>query len=220
MGNPASGNDKPLLDAKGLSPVIQAVAVLLDTAQVRGVLIGAAAVGMVSQARLTRDVDALVILDPDRWPAFFDHAARLGFVARISDCLKFARKSRVLLLRHEPTGVDVDISLGALPFEEETIGRATRIDVAGVPIPVASPEDLMVMKAVAGRSKDYADIGLILEANPRVDLGRVRHWVSQFAEVLEMPEIVERLELHLAPPKPRSLIRKPVRRKPRGTRKP
>ena len=95
MGNPTSNNDRPLLDAKGLSPVIQAVAMLLDAAQVRGVLIGAAAVGLVSQARLTRDVDALVMLDADHWPTFLDQATRFGLVPRISDCLKLDRKSVV-----------------------------------------------------------------------------------------------------------------------------
>jgi predicted nucleotidyltransferase len=219
LGNSTSDNDRPLLDVKGLLPVIQAVAALFDATEARGVLIGAAAVGLVSQARLTRDVDALVILDPDLWPRFLNEAARFRLVPRISDCLKFALKSRVLLLRHEPTNVDVDISFGALPFEEETIVRATRLDLAGVPIPVATPEDLMVMKAVAGRSKDYADIGLILEANPRADLRRVRHWVSQFAEVLEMPEMIERLEMHLGPPRSKSPFRKSPRGKPRRTGK-
>jgi predicted nucleotidyltransferase len=217
VDKPASSNDARLLDTAGLSPVIHAIAKLLDTAQVRDVLIGAAAVGLISQARLTRDVDALVIIDPDRWPAFLEQAAHLGIVPRIPDCLKFARKSRVLLLRHQPSGVDVDISFGALPFEEEAIVRAMHIDFAGAVIPVATPEDLVVMKAVAGRPKDYADIGLILEANPRADLRRVRRWVAQFAEVLEMPEMIERLELHLTPRKPKSLLRKPTRRKPRAT---
>jgi predicted nucleotidyltransferase len=217
--NSAGDNDRPLLDAEGLLPAIKAVAMLLDAAHVGGVLIGAAAVGLVGQPRLTRDVDVLVMLDPALWPAFVDQAARCGFVPRITDCLKFARKSRVLLLRHEPTKVDVDISFGALPFEEETIARSTRFDIAGISIPVASPEDLIVMKAIAGRSKDYADIGLILEANPHADLRRVRYWVPQFAEALGMPEIVERLEMHLAPSQRKSPWRKPARRKPRVARK-
>lgn len=190
--------DGLLLSARSLSPVIQAVAALLDAAKVPGALIGAAAVGMLSEARLTRDVDALVMLDLERWPAFLEQAGQFGLVPRIADCLKFARKSRILLLRHQPSGVGVDISLGALPFEQETADRAKRLDIEGTTVPVASPEDLIVMKAVAGRSKDYADIGLILNANPRVDKHRIRRWVRQFAQALEMPEIAERLESHLA----------------------
>ena len=201
----------PLLGLRGLSPVIHAFASLLEAAQVRGVLIGAAAVGMVSQARLTRDIDGMVLLDIDRLPAFLGQAARLGIVPRVPNVLKLAQKTRVMLLRHDPTGVAIDISLGALPFEQEAVERAGRLMILGTKVPVASPEDLVIMKSVAGRSKDYADIGLILEANPKVDLRRIRRWVAQFAEVLEMPEISERLETHL--------VLRPRKKKTRGKKK-
>jgi hypothetical protein len=34
---------------------------------------------------------------------------------------EFAARTRVLLLRHVASGIDIDVSLGALPFERETI---------------------------------------------------------------------------------------------------
>ena len=43
-------------------------------------------------------------------------------VPRIPDAIEFAHETRVLLLRHAPTGIDIDLSLGALPFEEELVG--------------------------------------------------------------------------------------------------
>ncbi|MGZ8810932.1 MAG: nucleotidyltransferase, partial [Thermoanaerobaculia bacterium] len=56
--------------------------------------------------------------------------------------------------------------LGALPFEEEIIERSTWIDVGGLKILVASAEDLVIMKAVAGRGRDVVDIENIIDANP------------------------------------------------------
>jgi len=42
--------------------------------------------------------------------------------------------------------------------------------------------------------RDVADIEAVLDAHPDLDLDRVRYWVSQFASVLEAPEILVDLE--------------------------
>lgn len=69
------------------------------------------------------------------------------------------------------------------------------IDVSpGVSIRVASPEDIIVMKAVAGRGRDIVDIENILQACPDLDVERVRRWVREFSAVLEMPKIHDVLE--------------------------
>ena len=71
-------------------------------------------------ARFTADIDATV------WGDELDLAmlsASLGgqsILPRIEDAVAFARRSRVLLLRHDPTGVPIDVSIAALPFEDES----------------------------------------------------------------------------------------------------
>ena len=114
--------------------------------------------------------------------------------SRFADTLEFAARRRVMLVVHNPTGFTVDLSLGATPFEEESIARATIRTVAGVSFPVVSGEDLIVMKALARRTRDVADMEAVLDANPELDLDRVRHWVGQFAALLEAPEILDDLE--------------------------
>jgi hypothetical protein len=102
--------------------------------------------------------------------------------------LKFARRSRVLLLRHGSSGIDLDVSLGLLPFGEELVARARRRRIAGVSIPLPTPEDLVVTKAVAHRARDLGDIEGIVAAHPKLDRRRIRRIVGEFATVLEAPE--------------------------------
>lgn len=59
-----------------------------------------------------------------------------GFDVRLPDAVAFARRSNVLLLRHTPSGVPIDITLAWLPFETEMLEATERRDFAGVPIPV------------------------------------------------------------------------------------
>lgn len=80
------------------------------------------------------------------------------------------------------------------PFENELILRAREVTIGVLKIRIASPEDLIITKAVAHRPRDIADIEAILNLEPGVDVARIRFWVSQFAEALEMPELSDDLE--------------------------
>ena len=167
---------------------------LLKDQGVPGAFIGGLAANLLGRPRITKDVDAVVLLGNLHLESFLAAGARFGFEPRISDATKFAVRNRVLLLIHEPSKTDVDISLGTLPFEQESVDRASIITVKGISFPLVSPEDLIVMKALARRARDVADIEAVLDAHPEVDLERVRYWVSQFAEVLEAPDILDDLE--------------------------
>jgi hypothetical protein len=157
-------------------------------------IIGGAAIGFLAQPRATQDIDAVTWLDLAETAAFVKSGARFGFVPRISDPIEFAHKSRVLLLQHNQTKIDIDISLGALPFEQEMIERAIEFTTPELTVQVATPEDLIISKAVAHRKRDLLDIDNLVSVYPNLDLARIRHWVGQFAAVLESPELVSDLE--------------------------
>lgn len=170
----------------------------LTEADIPHVFIGGVAVAFAGRPRTTRDVDAVILLGGHSWESFLREAAGAGFVPRIPDATTFARRSRVFLLRHKKSGVDVDISVGALPFEEESIRRAREVLIGRRMIRVATPEDLIIMKMIASRPRDIADVEEIVAANPKLNRRRVRSYVKLFADVLEMPELSERLETLLA----------------------
>jgi hypothetical protein len=179
-----------------------------QTQHARGLIIGGLAVALLARPRATRDIDALVLVAEDRWSAFLDAGSKFGFIPRQADTLAFAHEARVLLLRHQPTGIDVDVSLGCLPFEEEAVKRSVAVQVAGVSVPLPTPEDLVIMKAVAHRDRDRQDIEGILVAHPNLDVHRVRRWVRAFAAALETPEIYDDLQ--------QQLQRRPLRKRGKG----
>lgn len=109
--------------------------------------------------------------------------------------MDFAAIHHVLLLRHEPSGVDVDLSIAWLPFELEALAASEPLDLAGMRIPVARAEDLIVYKAVAFRPQDQQDIERLLGLyGGHVDLPRIRRIVAEFAEAMEEPERVTDFE--------------------------
>ena len=188
-------------EADPLAPLKAALSDLIawcKASQVPTVIIGGVAAAILGRPRVTRDVDALVWLAEESWDTFAQNGLKLGFRPRVSDAVGFAKKSRVLLMRHETTAVDIDIAFGALPFERETLDRSVLVSFSGLTLPLPTVEDLVIMKLVACRPRDIADVEGILSMHSSVDVVRIRRCVSDFAALLERPEIMTQLEAQLA----------------------
>ena len=97
-------------------------------------------------------------------------------------------------MKHAPTETEIDISLGIMPFEDEMVARATVKSFADLSARLPTPEDLIIMKAIAHRPKDLEDIRMIFAKYPDLDQDRIEHWVRDFAELMETPELWGQIE--------------------------
>jgi hypothetical protein len=164
---------------------------LLDHFPGKGVIIGGIASSILGTSRLTVDLDALILLQVEEIPVLMRTAEKLGLTPRIDAAAEFARKNLTLLLRHNQSGVNIDIILGMLPFEHEIVERSQVIQISGLSLRLPTPEDLVIMKIIAHRAKDLEDIRGLLKKNPCLDKARILHWVEQFSVALENPELQE-----------------------------
>jgi len=161
----------------------------LEAENISSLIIGGVAASLLGRPRFTRDVDVLISLEESQWETFINAGDRFGFVPRIDNPVAFARRSRVFLVRHRPTGVDVDIAVAGLPFEEESIEQVKWRKVGKLSLPLPTPENLIIMKAIAHRPQDMMDIKALAEANPKLDVRRIRRYVQEFSAALDMPDI-------------------------------
>ena len=151
------GDDKPAgpeqVSPAPLLRALGAVAKWLEATATPGAIVGGVAASILGRPRLTEDIDVLVLLEPDEWPAFIAAGRQFGFVPRTDDALDFAGTGRVLLVTHHPNDFPIDVVLGAMPLEEEIVHGASSTEIAGVTFPLSSPESIVVMKAiVVGRA--------------------------------------------------------------------
>ena len=96
---------------------------LCETEGWRFCFIGGLAVQRWGEPRETVDVD-LTLLTGFGGEAPFIKRLLLEYAGRVDDPAEFARLHRVLLVR-APSGVGIDIALGALPFEESAVSRSS-----------------------------------------------------------------------------------------------
>lgn len=157
-------------------------------------IIGGIAVSLLTEPRTTQDIDATIWSEEISIEVLLASAASVGIVSRIKSPLEFASQARILLLKHQDSGVSIDLSLGALPFEKEMIERSQTIAIGAVRFRVASPEDLIISKAVPMRPQDLADIDKLLSYYPKVDFARIRALVGEFQLLLDRPEYIQKLE--------------------------
>jgi hypothetical protein len=158
-------------------------------------VIGGIAVIAHGVARQTVDIDATVLAARLDTSQVLEALAECSIRPRIPNVLEFAEESQVLLLVHEKTQVTLEISFAFTSFEQEALAQAVEVRFGGVKISVATPEDLIIYKALAWRDRDRYDIEQLLTLHgDRIDLERVRTFVQEFAQILDAPERIPEFE--------------------------
>lgn len=147
-----------------MNEVIQAAAELQAVCQSQGwkfCFIGGLKLQRWGEPRETVDAD-LTLLTGFGGEEPFIQLLLQHFEGRIPDAAQFARERRVLLLRSRK-GVGLDVALAALPFEELVVQRSSFFHYPpNIALRTCSAEDLVVLKAFAGRGQDWVDVEHII----------------------------------------------------------
>jgi hypothetical protein len=179
-----------------MNPIFAAALEIQDFCRARRwkfCFIGGVAVQRWGEPRLTQDVDLTLLTGFETEEAFVS-ALLDRFRARRVDARDFALRHRVLLLQSE-AGTPIDVALGAMPFEERAIDRASDFTIApGIALSTCSAEDLIVFKAFAGRDRDWLDIeGIAVRQAARMNETLIWAELQPLLELKEDHHSAERL---------------------------
>jgi Nucleotidyl transferase AbiEii toxin, Type IV TA system len=193
----SSSNNDCSCKRSHVNDVIQAAAELQAFCSSEGwqfCFIGGIAVLRWGEPRETVDVDLTVLAGFGGETPFIDRLLR-QFEPRIDHADEFARRNRVLLLK-SPRGVGLDIAFGALPFEEKMIERSSLFEYPmNATLRTCSAEDLIILKAFASRTQDWADIErVIVRQTGKLDWEYVNEQLTPLIELKAEPAIIERLQ--------------------------
>jgi uncharacterized nucleotidyltransferase DUF6036 len=149
------------------SPIVNLLADLATALHGAGVpwfLFGAQAAILHGAARVTADVDVTIRLPPTLTnTALVETLERHQFRRRIADPA-FTERTRVIPLFHLPTQLPIDVVLAGPGIEDQFFDRVQVRQIENVAVRVASPEDIIVMKVLAGRPKDVEDVTAVAAA--------------------------------------------------------
>jgi hypothetical protein len=173
-----------------LEAALEALSGALTQLQVPWAVIGGIAVIARGVRRFTTDIDVAVRGDAISVDLLLRGLAAFSIFPRIDDALSFAEANLVLLLRHQESGVDLDVSLAWSAFEHDALASSTLTSFGRVRAPMCTAESLVVFKAIAGRPKDTEDAEALLALHPNIDRERARRRVAELSELAEAPELL------------------------------
>jgi hypothetical protein len=148
---------------------------LLETHGIPYALIGGLAVSALGRERFTKDVDFTISIDESQAktleklfkgdPIYKVHLISFISSPKIPDMFR-------IFWRETP----VDLLVANTDFQKEIVQRALSETVAGRTIKIATPEDLIVLKLLADRPQDQADISVLLKRYQRLDWAYIEKW--------------------------------------------
>jgi hypothetical protein len=75
--------------------------------------------------------------------------------------------------------IDIDLFLAKCPFQHSLLQRRRREKIDGLELALVTPEDLILLKLLASRPRDLADIGDVLFTQGQLDEAYLRTWADQ-----------------------------------------
>ena len=175
------------------SSLLERLAVGLEHHGVPYMVIGGQAVLVHGEPRTTRDVDVTVGVPPSELPRLLNVADDVDLRPLVDDPESFVSETWVLPTTDPATGFRVDFVFSASDYEALAIERALRVPVGAGSLRVATAEDLVVHKVLAGRPRDLEDVLGVLRRQPGLDAAEVRRWLAELEAIVQQP-LVERFE--------------------------
>ena len=160
-----------------LTSVLRRVAEVLEGLAIPYVVSGGVAQNYWGIVRTTVDLDLLITVPALRVPTLVERLSASGARVDLAEALRTMREEHVL--RAKLDQVPVELFVPYLPFHASVLGRAVRIEIEGKVYPLAAAEDLVVLKALFHREKDWSDIaGILARQGARFDREYVRGWLG------------------------------------------
>jgi hypothetical protein len=164
---------------------------LLERLGIPYALMGGIAVRIYGIPRPTYDIDFTIALDRARLPILFQSARDAGYtvpeeyVGGWIDQIAGMPLIKLRVYLHE-RGIDIDIFLAESPFQKELLARRREARLNDSTAWFVSPEDLILLKLIAGRPRDIADVDDILFTQGPLDQDYMRSWAHQLGVVASL----------------------------------
>jgi len=162
----------------------------LEQAQVPYLVVGGMAQAVIGEPRMTQDVDCIVFVQPPQVPGLLEGFSSAGFAVDRPGALQ----------RIESTGTfsvqrgrwRVDIILASTEFEQSALQRAQRLRLYDLEVNLPTPEDLIILKLVPGRTKDLLDAQTVMVRHrDRLDRAYLERWAQRLSDEAQDSRIWE-----------------------------
>jgi hypothetical protein len=163
---------------------LERLGALFATHRLKAALIGGLAASVRGRVRVTEDIDIVVDCDIEKAIELLASLDTSVFRPFVDDADSIVRQHYILPIQDCVNQIRIDLAVGASGFEKMVVDRAVAVE--GSTIPIASAEDLLLMKLMAHRPRDLSDIqGIVSSNRSSIDWDYCEEIASQLQETFD-----------------------------------
>ena len=182
--------------------LINALHEFVDLFEARGyryAVMGGIAARILGIPRPTYDVDFTLAVERSELASLFDAAEEAGYhvpVAYRSGWVDMVAGMPIVKLGMQlgELGIDIDVFISESEFQNAILNRRSQHDVGGRLVWLVSPEDLILLKALANRDRDRGDIQDVLFMQGELDREYMRLWASRLGALSQLEESLKKYD--------------------------
>lgn len=159
---------------------------LFEKYHINYALIGGLALGYLGNVRFTKDVDLLLNIPQLTLPKLLEELLEKGFEFDLMNAIRTWTQGNMLVSHY--LSFRIDWLKPPLALHSHVIDHATEVQWKGTTLRVATPESMILLKLIAFRDNDKADIaGLIANFRDKLDLNWINTEWQNISELTDPP---------------------------------
>lgn len=178
--------------------VLQHLSQALDRLGIGYMLTGSFASSHYGASRSTQDIDIIIEASPEQLRALVETLAAENYYAEVDTALAALRNQSLFNLLELSSGWKIDLIIRKTrPFSEEEFRRRRRIELDGIPLFIASAEDVMIAKMewskMSESSRQLDDVTAIIQVQGgNLDWSYLRKWTLSLQLGKQWQEVCKR----------------------------
>ncbi|MEO0113838.1 MAG: nucleotidyl transferase AbiEii/AbiGii toxin family protein [candidate division WOR-3 bacterium] len=146
-----------------LKELIKNVGRELEKRGIDYMIIGGQAVLLYGEPRLTRDIDITLGINIDRYQEIKEIIEKLNLKILPDNPLDFLKKTMVLPVIDEETGIRLDFIFSFSEYERQALKRVKKIKIDDTEICYPLVKNLIIHKIISERERDWEDEKILNE---------------------------------------------------------
>ncbi len=174
-----------------VTEVFSRITTALERAGMEYMLVGSFASTRYSSPRSTQNIDIVISATPEQLRIFIADLKGKNWYAEAEAALEAHRNESLFNIIELNTGWKIDLIFRkSTAFGQEEFRRRRKVELHGLQVFVASPEDIIVAKLkwakIGGSHRQLEDVAAILRVQGQaLDMGYLRKWISELRLTVE-----------------------------------
>lgn len=185
--------------AKALLNTIYQISTILQLKEIPFMFMGGLAISIWGEPRATYDIDGVIKVNKNQLEELLNEFSQKGFRYDTNAPIKIIQSMPfiTLIYQFKKRKIYIDLFLAKSEYEKQALSRRQQINLKDINITLITPEDLILYKLLAGRTRDIDDIREILVMQKEtLDMKYLKKWAKKLGVITYLEDELSSLGIY------------------------